>query len=468
MSRHAAQRPDAGSEQHQRRVRGMLLASSGVTLLLSLGWALFFAWRGDWLIVCSDAFLCLLALHGARLVRQGRLRRAALTLLPGLLLVVLGYALFLDLPTAAAPRTSHLYLLPIAILSIVIFRGDKPLLRHGLPLLLLLLFVLLSATQFGIASAHALPDSLRVPGSWITSIVATAALVLVLSLLQADLTETSTQESALREGLMRSQFELFYQPQHDVQGRLVGAEALVRWRHPQHGCIEPGEFVPLAERTGLILPLGQTVLEQACRQLAQWSRDPGKADWSLAVNVSALQMQQPGFVAAVLGLLDYHGVAPSRLKLELTEGVLLHDFEQVRAKMHELRAAGITFALDDFGTGYSSLQYLRQLPLQQIKIDKSFVAELVLQERDSAIVGTVIVLGRSLGLQVIAEGVENAEQWQRLSGLGCELFQGYWFSAPLEIADFEAYADAGRLPLDWVPSGRQAQQPLSLAQASAG
>ncbi len=470
MSRHSSDSLDPGSGLHQRRVRRMLQVSSLMTLLMSLGWGLFFAWRGDWPIVASDAFLCLLAIHGGRLAQQGQLQRAARTLLPGLLLVVLGHALCLDLPTAAAPRTTHLYLLPMAIFSIVVFRHDDPRLRQGLPLLFLTLFVLLSATQFGLSSAYVLPDSLRVPGSWITSITAIGTLLILLHLLQSDLSETSTQEVELRDGITLGQFELFYQPQHDGKGRLIGAEALVRWRHPERGWVAPGEFIPLAERTGLILPLGQIVLEQACHQLVQWSRDPGKAGWSLAVNVSALQMQQAGFVASVLGLVEYHGVAPGRLKLELTEGVLLQEFDQVSAKMHQLRSAGIAFALDDFGTGYSSLQYLRRLPLEQIKIDQSFVADLGRQDCDSAIVGTVLVLGRSLGLQVIAEGVENAEQWQLLSGLGCRLFQGYWFSAPLELAAFEAYAEAGRLPSDWAqpaPEAHEQQQP-AFAQVSAG
>ena len=470
MPHHPSNSPGPGSGLHQRRVRRMLLVSSAITLLVSLGWGLLFGWRGDWLIVASDLFLCLLAIHGGRLAQQGRLRRAALTLLPGLLLVVLGNALYLDLPTAAAPRTTHLYLLPMAIFSIVVFRHDDPRLRQGLPLLFLTLFVLLSATHFGIPNPYQLSDSLRVPGSWITSVTAIGTLLILLHLLQSDLAETSTQEVELREGLARAQFELFYQPQHDVKGRLVGAEALVRWRHPERGWVTPDEFIPLAERTGLILPLGQSVLEQACRQLAQWSRQPGRQGWSLAVNVSALQMQQASFVAMVLGLVEYHAVAPGRLKLELTEGVLLQEFDQVNAKMHELRAAGIAFAIDDFGTGYSSLQYLRHLPLEQLKIDKSFVADLGRQDRDSAIVGTVITLGRGLGLQVIAEGVENVEQWQLLSDLGCRLFQGHWFSAPLELADFEAYATAGRLPSDWAQPVAEASK-LELpafAQASAG
>ena len=470
MPRHSSDGLDSGSALHQRRVRRMLLVSSAIILLVSLGWGFFFGWRGDWLIVASDVFLCLLAIHGGRLAQQGQLRRAALTLLPGLLLVVLGNALYLDLPTAAAPRTTHLYLLPMAIFSIVVFRHDDPRLRQGLPLLFLTLFVLLSATHFGLPSRYLLSDSLRVPGSWITSVTAIGTLLVLLHLLQSDLAETSTQEVELRDGITRDQFELFYQPQHDLKGQLVGAEALVRWRHPQRGWVAPDEFIPLAERTGLILPLGQCVLEQACRQLAQWSRVPARAGWSLAVNVSALQMQQASFVATVLNLVEYHGLAPDRLKLELTEGVLLHEFEQVSAKMHELRAVGIAFAIDDFGTGYSSLQYLRRLPLEQIKIDKSFIADLGQQHRDSAIVGTVLMLGRSLGLQVIAEGVETAEQWQLLSDLGCRLFQGHWFSAPLELTDFEAYAAAGCLPSDWAQPAAQAAklEPLVFAQASAG
>ena len=431
---------------HHRRVRRMLLVSSATLWLASLAWALFFGWRGDWVIVVSDGFLGLLGLYGGQLAQQGRLRRGALLLLPGLLLVLLGQALFLDLPTPAAPRTVHLYLLPMAIFAIVVFRDDNRLLRQGLPLCLLLLFVFLSATQGGIDQRFQLPDSLRVPGSWINAVTATAILFVLLHLLQADLTETTVLERELREGLAREQFVLLFQPQHGQSGELVGAEVLLRWRHPLRGWIPPAHFIPLAEQTGLIRPLGHLVLQQACHQLAEWARQPHKAHWSLAVNVSAVQLHQPDFVASVKAALDAAGAPAVRLKLELTESLLLREVDRVIAKMQSLQALGVRFSLDDFGTGYSSLSYLRRLPLEQLKIDQSFVAELPHNESDVAIVRAVLALGQSLGLTVIAEGVETVEQWRHLCQAGCELFQGYWFSPPLELSEFESYALAGPRP----------------------
>jgi len=245
-------------------------------------------------------------------------------------------------------------------------------------------------------------------------------------------------ENDLRVALREQQFVLHYQAQVEPN-RLTGAEVLVRWRHPQRGLVSPAEFIPLAEETGLILGLGQWVLETACRQLARWAAQPERAHLTLAVNVSAHQIRQADFVQKVLAILKATGANPQRLKLELTESLLVHDVEEVIEKMFALRARGVGFALDDFGTGYSSLSYLKRLPLDQLKIDQSFVRDVLVDPNDAAIARTVVALARSLGLGVIAEGVETEAQRDFLASSGCHAYQGYLYSKPLPLDRFEAY-----------------------------
>jgi len=224
------------------------------------------------------------------------------------------------------------------------------------------------------------------------------------------------------------------------EGRVVGAEALVRWQHPQRGLVSPAEFIPLAEETGLILPLGQWVLETACAQLALWATQPDMADLVLAVNVSAKQFHQSNFVTQVQAALTSSGTNPKRLKLELTESLLVNNVEDVIAKMATLKALGISFSLDDFGTGYSSLSYLKRMPLDQLKIDQGFVRNILSDPNDAAIAKMVVALAESMGLAVIAEGVELAAQKDFLAHLGCHAYQGYFFSRPVPIAEFEVLA----------------------------
>jgi EAL domain-containing protein (putative c-di-GMP-specific phosphodiesterase class I) len=214
----------------------------------------------------------------------------------------------------------------------------------------------------------------------------------------------------------------------------------VRWLHPQRGMVSPADFIPLAEDTGLILPLGHWVLETACRQLALWATQPLMQHLTVAVNVSAHQFRQSNFVEQVLALLAHTGANPHRLKLELTESMLVANVEEIIAKMLALKARGIGFSLDDFGTGYSSLSYLKRLPLDQLKIDQSFVRDVLVDPNDAAIARTIVALAQSLGLGVIAEGVETEVQRDFLATSGCHAYQGYFFSRPLPIERFEAFA----------------------------
>jgi EAL domain-containing protein (putative c-di-GMP-specific phosphodiesterase class I) len=255
--------------------------------------------------------------------------------------------------------------------------------------------------------------------------------------MQATISARAALEKDLREGLSARQFMLYYQPQVGAAGNITGTEALIRWQHPQRGVVSPATFIPLAEETGLILPLGAWVLETACQQLVAWATNPACAHLSIAVNVSARQFRQPDFVEQVLAVIDRCGANPHQLKLELTESLLLDDVEEMIAKMSALKTRGIGFSLDDFGTGYSSLSYLKRLPLDQLKIDQSFVRDLLTDPNDVAIAHTIVALAQSLGLSVIAEGVETEAQQDCLAVQGCLAYQGYLFSRPLPVSDFE-------------------------------
>jgi diguanylate cyclase (GGDEF)-like protein len=233
------------------------------------------------------------------------------------------------------------------------------------------------------------------------------------------------------------QLVLHYQPQVKADGRVTGAEALVRWRHPEKGLVFPGDFIPLAEESDLIIALGQWVLGAACAQLAAWGRDEATDDLSLSVNVSARQLRHVDFVPHMLALLETSGADPGKLKLELTESVLVEDIDAAIDAMNRLRQVGVRFSLDDFGTGYSSLSYLKQMPLYQIKIDRAFVSDIVAGDKDGIIARAIISLSHSLGCNVLAEGVETALQRDFLARYGCHDFQGYWFGKPVAIEIFE-------------------------------
>jgi len=244
-------------------------------------------------------------------------------------------------------------------------------------------------------------------------------------------------ESDLAKALEYQQFQLYYQIQVGELNRPLGAETLIRWIHPERGFVSPAQFIPLAEETGLILHIGLWVLETACARLKVWEQDVLTRDLVLAVNVSAKQFRQAGFADQVQAVVQHCGINPTRLKLELTESMLVDDIEKIIATMNTLKETGIQFSMDDFGTGYSSLQYLKRLPLAQLKIDMSFVRDMT-AKGDNAIVQTIIAMAHSLNLNVIAEGVETEEQRQLLSLYGCHHYQGYLFSKPLPVAQFEA------------------------------
>ncbi len=255
--------------------------------------------------------------------------------------------------------------------------------------------------------------------------------------MQAQIEARSAIEKWMHKALPEHQFKLYYQQQADLDGNIHGAEVLLRWEHPERGLIPPAEFIPLAEETGLIVPIGAWVLDTACSKIREWASQPGRQHLQLAVNVSARQFYQPDFTRQIVNLLHRCAIDPGKLKLELTESLVLIDIDDTIAKMRMLKNVGIKFSMDDFGTGHSSLSSLRKLPLDQLKIDRSFVSDITTDPDDAVIVQTIIAMARNLGMEVIADGVETVEQRDFLARHGCRIYQGYLFGSPAPIEAFE-------------------------------
>jgi len=270
--------------------------------------------------------------------------------------------------------------------------------------------------------------------------------------MQAIATANAALTSELRHGLRDQDFMLHYQPQVGREGHMVGVEALLRWQHPQRGLMFPNDFIPQAEESGLILPLGQWVLETACAQLAAWAKCPRTKKFSIAINVSVRQFRHPEFVELVMASVKDAGISADRLRLELTESLLANDMDVTIAKMDILKEAGVTLSIDDFGIGYSALSYLKHLPLDQLKIDRTFVKDVLTDPNDAAIARTIIGLAQSLGLGVMAEGVETEAQRDFLARHGCHCYQGYLFCKPLPIEELEVFIHSMPLPPPGEPS----------------
>ena len=428
-------------------MRRALLLGSAVLGGISVFWGIYFALHQNWPICCLNLFSILVSAITARLTYLGRIKVAAILLFSSVYTVLCLFCLFLDVPSAEAPRSNQNYFLVIALFASLAFKGESPWLRHGMVTAGLIAFVCFASSNWGITSPYMLGNDVRIPGTWFHNIIITAVLYAMVWVMQANLAERNALESDLRKALLANQLILYYQPQAGDDGRIVGAEALLRWRHPVKGMVSPADFIPLAEETGLILPIGHWVLGMACAQLMAWSKHPSTAHLSIAVNVSALQFKQPDYVSQVVSVIERSGINPALLKLELTESMLVNDVNDIISKMHALKAKGVGLSLDDFGTGYSSLSYLKKLPLDQLKIDQSFVRDMLTDANDVAIVQTLVALGQAMHLHVIAEGVETEQHRQFLEDMGCLSYQGYLLSKPVPITEFDALLAAHQASL---------------------
>ena len=419
--------------KHLRRVALLLTVCGWLMAVMTFGWTLGLLHLIGWQAAMIPAPGVLAGLLAVWFAGQGRPYLGGAIQCGALYLVVCTTCLFLDQTTNQMPRTTHLFLVPLATGMYMGLRGSPKLWRHGIVAFIFLTFVVLACTSLGGQPAHNLPDELRLIGGKLNTVAAAVAMYLAMHIMQADVEARSAYEADLREAIRTGQLALHYQPQVDLDGKVLGAEALLRWPHPRRGMISPAEFIPLAEKSGLILPMGEWVLDTACSHLAELSSHPGTAHLTISVNISVHQVREPDFVVKALAAIERHKVNPRHLKMELTESVFARDMDDLISKMKALKQYGVSFSLDDFGTGYSSLSYLKRLPLDQLKIDQAFVRDLLTQPRDLAIAKTIVDLGNTLNMAVMAEGVETREQRQILESMGCRQFQGYLFGKPMPL-----------------------------------
>lgn len=423
----------------RRRSRELLKISGIVLMAIGLGWTLFFAKRQAWFIASLELGLALSGVVVFLLARARHYRWAAAILYTCLFVTLSAFALFLDLPSAAAPRAAHIYLLAIGISAFYVFRYERRWVRIAVCMTFLAGFVFFSGSHVGIPNPYTVPDEVRVMGSYINSILAMGVVVLTFYLMHAEQTERSNFVLTMRDALAARHFHLHYQPQVDEQGGVIGAEALMRWTDPKRGQVPPTTFIPVAEQSGFVLALGEWALHEACLQLARWQQDDKARHLSLSVNVSAIQFKQPDFIEHVLRTLQETGAPASKLKLELTESMVVNDIDKLVATMQTLIKHGVQFSLDDFGTGFSSLNHLGKLPVRQLKIDQSFVRGVHQNANASTIATSLISLGTSLGMTVIAEGVETEDELAYLKRRGCKFYQGFLFSHALPAQEFDRY-----------------------------
>jgi len=408
-----------------------------VILALSSAWAIIFAAMGWWALAGVDAGIAAVSLLSWRLTSQGRISIAVLVSQATFIAFVMLLCLVYDVPNAAVPRVTHLFLPVLALIGYINYRRQPSGTQMALIGLCIVAFIAFSSTSFALPFAQPIPDEIRMYGAWGNAAVATLMAAGGIYVVQLELQRSGSLARELQRALWKGEFELFYQPQVDRTGATNGAEALIRWKHPQRGYVPPLEFIPEAEESSLAIDIGAWVLETACATLVQWAQSPATRHLHLSVNVSATQFMDETFVPSVLALIERTGIDPKRLTLELTEHVMVVNSEAVAGKMRALRAAGLAIALDDFGTGYSSLEYLHKLPLNQLKIDRSFVKAASENARSATLVRNIVRLARDLDISVVAEGVETAEQFALALGAGCTVFQGYLFSRPVPLDEFE-------------------------------
>lgn len=402
-----------------------------------VAWAVVFSLMGWWWVVALDFAIVASGLVTFFLIRRGHFNFGLLAAQAALMMIAIVMALVMDVPTAEHPRVSHLYLLVIAALGYLNYQREKSAAQLALIGICLAAFVVFASAPLANPFMVTMPDTLRTGGTWANAFGATAMLAACIHAMHAEFARKDRFSRELTTALWNDEFRLVFQPQVDTAQATIGAEALLRWYSPGRGEVSPGEFIPQAEKLGLMPAIGGWVFEQGCETLASWAKNPGLRHLSLSINVSANQLVHEDFETFVRDTLEKSGADPKRLTLEITESMLLTDMEPIVQKLVRLRELGITFALDDFGTGYSSLAYLRRLPVQQIKIDRSFVQDAVSALRGAQLVKNVIHIGRDLGMEVLAEGVETMAQHALLSAAGCEYFQGYLYGRPTSLDAFE-------------------------------
>jgi EAL domain-containing protein (putative c-di-GMP-specific phosphodiesterase class I) len=425
-------------EQHKNKLTFLLKVASIVVALTATMWAIFFVTIQDWLAAFTEFILIVLGCLGYTQTKHNNTKIIAYVYLPILFVVMCFICVFYDTPNAIVSRSNNHYFLPMALYAYVLYQDENPYLKITVPVVISLAFLLFACTNFGIDLSTMTNDQ-RLVRVWVTNSVALIMLALVALIMQSDFKVRHTLELELSNALLKGELKLYYQPQVEQGGSTIGAEALTRWRHSSLGIIAPEVFIPLAEKSDLILHIGKHVLSAACNQLASWAQNEATAHLTLSVNISVKQFQHHDFVPQIVSLIEETKIDARRLQLEITESIFAHDLEDIMAKMTQLKAYGVRLSLDDFGTGYSSLAYVKNLPLDELKIDKSFIKDVLTSVSAATITKMIISLAHELNIAIIAEGVETNEQRQFLIDNGCHNFQGYLYSTPLPINEFNTF-----------------------------
>lgn len=407
-----------------------------ICIIFCLFWTIYFAFAQMWLIVYMDIFFTLISIFSLFLIYINRISAGILLSQVVLLVFPVIFCLFFDVATNDRPQVAHLFLPAGAILGYLNYRRNPSFLQIVLILLSVGCFIFFSGSSFNLESAIPLSEDIRDHGGWIATCVATLMICISIYTMQLEIQTESSMVQDLRLALAKEQFELFYQPQIDSSERLIGAEALLRWRHPVLGYVPTPDFIPAAENYGLMPEIGEWVLAQGCKVLQDWSKQAETKDLTLSINISADHFMQPTFEQTLIDLVLQYGINPSRLILEITENIALNNCASMIEKMHFLSKNGIQLSLDDFGTGYSSLSYLQKMPIKQIKIDRSFVQAALEDKRSNKLVTGIIKIGLDLNLRVLVEGIETTEQFNTFKDNGCTEFQGYLWGCPKSLNDF--------------------------------
>ena len=425
-------------EQHNNKLVYILKIASIVITVISLLWTVFYFSIQNWLGVIMEAALTVLGFMGYLQTKRNNTKIIVYVYFPLLFIMICIVCLFLDVPTAVVARSDHHYFLPMAMYAYVMYQDDHAYLKFGAPAFVSIAFMVFASTHIGI-DLSGMTDQHRLIAAWLTNGVALIMLFLVALIMQSDFKMRHALELELSNALLKDELVLYFQPQVNEQGKTLGAEVLMRWFHPKLGTIPPDVFIPMAEKTDLILHLSKQVLVSACNQLAIWAKTKETAHLNLSVNISIKQFVDPNFVQNIITIIDDSKIDANKLQLEITESIFAHDIDDIKVKLAQLKAHGVRLSLDDFGTGYSSLVYVKNLPLDELKIDKSFVKDVLSNVSAASITKMVISLAHELDIAIIAEGVETHEQRQFLVENGCLNFQGYLYSKPLPINEFNAF-----------------------------
>ncbi len=428
-------------EQHKNKVTYLINIATIVITVVAISWAIFYISIQDWLSLAMESTLIVVGYLGYWNNKRNNIKIIAYVYFPLLFFMICIVCLFFDVPNSVVPRSNHHYFLPMSLYAYVLYQDDHPYLKVGAPVAISFAFLLFACTQTGL-NLSLVSDADRLTRVWLTNGVALFMLSLVALIMQSDFKVRHTLELDLSNALLKYEIKLYYQPQVEHGGKTVGAEALTRWRHPVLGIIPPSIFIPLAEKSDLILHLGKHALTSACHQLALWAQNEATAHLTLSINISVKQFQSHDFVPEIINLINETKIDARKLQLEITESIFAHDLESILLKMTQLKAHGVRLSLDDFGTGYSSLSYVKNLPLDELKIDKSFVKDVLKNVSAATITKMIISLAHELNIGIIAEGVETTEQRQFLITNGCHNFQGYLYSTPLPIHEFNAFVQA--------------------------